>query len=63
MRRVVKERIGGEDYYAVWSSVVMDLTTEFMPRAAMVRHLKKRYKDDDGEAQVDAAVHPDDVYR
>ena len=62
MRRIVKERIGDVDYYAVWSSVVMGLTTHFMNRAEMVFYLQAKYKDKDAEAQVDAAIHPDNVY-
>lgn len=64
MTRVVKEIVGGKPYYAVWSSVVMDLVSDYMPAEAMARFLKKRYPratKAEIAAWLESAVHPDDV--
>jgi hypothetical protein len=62
VRRIVKERANGEEHFAVWSSVVMDYVTAFMPREAMARYLKANYANCDPDALMRTAVHPDNVY-
>lgn len=63
MRRVVKERINGEDYFAVWSSVVMGTVTDFVREDELALILMQQgYTAAEAVAAISGAVHPDEVY-
>lgn len=64
MKKLVKIRANGEDHFAMWSSVVWGITTDYMPRKAMARWLHRNYPSiskDAVAAALASAIDPEEV--